>query len=328
MTTMNHAVTITAYEQAEYFEVEHCGLPAADEVAGETVVSLISPGSELAGCFFGSPPFPKFPGYAAVMIVTDVGAQVDSVQPGDYVFFPGYHRRYQKAKAGSVLSLPTQLDPSVAVIARLMGVSMTTLMTTTARPGERVLIMGAGPVGYLAAHMFQESGYRVSVSDPDPQRRELLASTGIRSVLEQVRSHDGQESEKDEGFALAIDCSGHETAVLEACRAVRKGGEVVMVGVPWKPRTDHKAHELLHAIFHNYVHLRSGWEWEIPHHASDFRPHSITGNWRTALDWLSEGKIPVDGLIRSFRPQEAQTAYRSLADRKIDEIFVAFDWRS
>lgn len=322
---MNTAVTISAYEQAEYVEVEHCGPPDSHEVMGETVVSLISPGSELAGCYFGNPPFPKFPGYAAVMKVTDIGAQVDTVQPGDYVFFSGQHQRYQKTSLASVLPLPNQLDPSAGVIARLMGVSMTTLMTTSARPGDRILIMGSGPVGYLAAHMFRISGYHVTICDPDPQRRELLVSTGISSVLEQVQSSDSGYGGL---FALVIDCSGHEAAVLDACRVVRKGGEVVMVGVPWKPRTDRKAHELLHAVFHNYVHLRSGWEWEIPTHASDFRPYSIMGNWKTALDWLQEGKIPLDGLIRAFHPQKAQLAYSSLAARTIRELFVVFDWRS
>lgn len=48
--------------------------------------------------------------------------------------------------------MPDGLASETAVIARLMSVSMTTLMTTKARPGDRVVITGAGPVGF-AAHL-------------------------------------------------------------------------------------------------------------------------------------------------------------------------------
>ena len=87
-------------------------------------------------------------------------------------------------------------------------------------------------------------------------------------------------------IALAVDCSGHEQAVLDACRVVRKRGEVVLVGVPWRRQSDLTAHQVLIEVFHRYVHLRSGWEWEIPHRAAEFRPHSIYGDFRTALRWL------------------------------------------
>lgn len=64
--------------------------------------------------------------------------------------------------------MPDGLASETAVIARLMSVSMTTLMTTKARPGDRVVITGAGPVGFLAAHL---SGLAATVcpsSTPTP----------------------------------------------------------------------------------------------------------------------------------------------------------------
>jgi hypothetical protein len=43
------------------------------------------------------------------------------------------------------------------------------------------------------------------------------------------------------------------------------------VGVPWQRLTDLYAHDVIHAVFNNFVHLRSGWEWEVPIHARDFK---------------------------------------------------------
>jgi threonine dehydrogenase-like Zn-dependent dehydrogenase len=127
-------------------------------------------------------------------------------------------------------------------------------------------------------------------------------------------------------IALALDCSGHEQAVLDACRVVRKRGEVVLVGVPWQRQTDLYAHDVLIEVFHRYVILRSGWEWEIPHHAADFRPHSIYGDFRTALRWLSEDKIAAEGLVRRVSPADAPAVYQSLLLKTTPALFTVYNW--
>jgi threonine dehydrogenase-like Zn-dependent dehydrogenase len=113
---------------------------------------------------------------------------------------------------------------------------------------------------------------------------------------------------------------------MDACRVVMKKGEVVLVGVPWKRCTDLSAHELLHAIFHRYVVLRSGWEWELPLHPTDFRAGSIWGNLAAALRWLGEGKVPLDGLIARYSPGQCQQAYQDLQHGRIQGLAVVFDW--
>jgi threonine dehydrogenase-like Zn-dependent dehydrogenase len=108
---------------------------------------------------------------------------------------------------------------------------------------------------------------------------------------------------------------------------VRKRGEVVLVGVPWKRQTDLFAHDVLIEVFHRYIVLRSGWEWEIPHHAGDFRPHSIYGDFCTALRWLAEGQIAVQGMVRLVDPADAAEAYRSHLHKTAPALFSVFDWR-
>ena len=200
---------------------------------------------------------------------------------------------------------------------------MTTLMTTAARPGDRVLITGAGPVGFLAAQMFALSGYDVLVAEPDAVRRRQVELAGIRSVYARTPVEDASVAG---AVALVVECSGHEQAVLDACRVVRKRGEVVLVGVPWRRQTDAFAHELLSLVFHKYVVLRSGWEWELPHHSADFSPHSIDAGFDTALRWLADGRIRTDGLIRRAYPLDAHLAYQDLLHRRAEGLFTVFDW--
>jgi threonine dehydrogenase-like Zn-dependent dehydrogenase len=107
---------------------------------------------------------------------------------------------------------------------------------------------------------------------------------------------------------------------------VRKGGEVVLVGVPWRRRTETYAHDLLHAVFHNYVVLRSGWEWELPRHSADFQPASIQRNLATALQWLAEGRVSVQGLYSAAQPAEAQEAYQAVLTGDTPTLATAFLW--
>jgi len=126
--------------------------------------------------------------------------------------------------------------------------------------------------------------------------------------------------------ALVVECSGHEQAALDAYQVLRPRGELVLVGVPWRRQTDTYAHELLSLVFHKYVLLRSGWEWELPHHSADFSPHSIHSGFDTALRWLADERINTENLISSANPLEAQSIYQDLLHRKTEALFSVFDW--
>ncbi len=317
------AISITAKEHAELVEVAAPETLGPNEVRGKTLFTLVSPGTELAHNYTGTA-FPSFPGYAATFVVETLGTEVDGISEGDVCFCMGSHRSFQQVDAFAAHPVPTGLSPEKAALARLMGVSMTTLMTTTARPGDRVMVMGAGPVGFLAAQMFALSGYEVFVVEPNEGRRHLVEQSGIRHAYDKAPVDDANVAGT---VGLVVECSGHEQATLDAFSVVRKGGEVVLVGVPWRRQTDAYAHDVLSLVFHKYVVLRSGWEWELPNHSADFAPHSIHSGFDRALRWLADGRINAENLISSADPREAQSVYQDLLHRKTEALFSAFDWR-
>ncbi len=317
-----HVVTVTSKENAELVETADGAELKSGEIRGRTICSLISPGTELAWNYCGEK-FPTCPGYSAVFRADEVGSDVKDFKKGDIVFCMGGHRSVQRCESVKAMRVPDSLAPEKAVLARLIGVSMTTLVTTAARPGDIVVVSGAGPVGYLAAQIFNLSGYDVRVVEPLCARREMVEKAGIPALAEMPHGEDSLRGK----IALVVECSGHEQAVLGACMAVRRRGEVVLVGVPWRRFTELHAHELLHAVFHNYVVLRSGWEWELPHHSSNFQPHSIFSGYGTALRWLSEGRLRLDGLAELLDPRNPQKAYQDLLNRRAKGLFQIFDWR-
>lgn len=317
------AVTITARGRAELLQVDApAGPPGDGEISGATLATAVSPGTEINWAFLGSG-FPSTPGYAAVFRVDEVGPATPGVAPGDRYFVMGPHRSFQRCRAADAIRVPDGLDPADATLARLIGVSMSTLTTTAARPPQLVLVTGLGIVGHLAARLFGSCGYDVMGWDPSASRRAAAEAAGIPCL-----SAPPADTPRVSGrVALVLECSGHEGAAIEGCRVVQKRGEVVLLGVPWAARSAESAFALTHAIFHQYAVVRSGWEWEVPFHPAEFRSGSIIGNLAGALRWLAERRISSAGIYRLAPPGTAQEVYTALADQSWPALTAVFDWR-
>ncbi|UVI33805.1 zinc-binding dehydrogenase [Paenibacillus spongiae] len=322
---MNYAVQINGNRRAELVSEAGPQRCEAGHVRGQSVYSLISPGTELMSGFMIELQKPSRTGYATVFRIDEMGEGVTGLEIGDHVLCMGPHQSSQHVQAGDVVKLPDGLSPDLGVLARLLNVSMTTLMTTAARPGELVLVTGAGPVGFLAAHLFKRCGYEVMICDPDARRREAARASGIEHVYAEPPLDDPEWSERR--AALVLECSGHEAAVLSGAKFARLKGEVVLIGVPWKRRTELFAQELLSVIFFQYVVVRSGWEWEIPLHPGHFQPHSIFTDLHKGVRWLSEGLTDLSVLTRKVSPRDANQVYNDIADGKYPELFILFDWQ-
>lgn len=323
MATSMNAIAFVAKERAELVDWALTPTPLGEQdVTGRTLATLASPGTELNG-YIAERTEPGLSGYAAVCEIDEVGSAVVDLKPGDRVFCMGAHASRQRCHQSEAIRIPAGMDPAVAVFARLMGVSWSTLVTTTARPPDRVLVTGLGPVGNLAAQIFSAAGYTVTAVDPVANRRALAQSLGLEDVRESVPT---DVAVLGGAIQLAVECSGHERAVIDCCQVAAKRGEVVLVGVPWRKRCDASAFEVLHAVFHRYVVLRSGWEWEVPRQARDFTVGSIQADLAGALRWLREGRVKVDGLAVRARPAEAQQVWQDLLHQRGTCPTAVFDW--
>jgi threonine dehydrogenase-like Zn-dependent dehydrogenase len=317
-------ILFTAYEKAELCDVpEPQGNLDPGKIRCRSEVSLVSPGTELNWGFRGKT-FPIHTGYTNVSVIEDVGAEVTDLKPGDTVFSHGAHVEKFDFDAKKVIKVPEGLKPEVAVYARLMGISMSTLNTAAAHPPSGVLVTGLGPIGNLAAQIFRRCGYSVTGVEPDASRRKDALACGLQDV--RANADEACADLKDK-VALHVECSGHEQATLQGCRLVRKRGEVVLLGVPWKKLTDLHAHELLYEIFHRFVVLRSGWEWEIPMDARDFSFYSIADNVACAMDWLRDGSIQTEPLGSAYSPADCQKVYLGLLNKNLPTSTALFDWR-
>lgn len=104
-------------------------------------------------------------------------------------------------------------------------------------PGDDVLVEGPGPIGVLTAIVADSVGANVVVSGlgKDAEYRlPLLDEQGIDTVNVQSTEMDDVIDERTDGrgFDLIFDTTGHRSGVEEAVEHVRKGGQIVVVGIP------------------------------------------------------------------------------------------------
>lgn len=290
---------------------------APDHIAGPTVFSMISAGTEINGFYLDvfNWGFPKKAGYTVVFRVEHLGKDVQGIEKGDLVFFMGNHQSYQITHYQNVVKVPEGVKPEHALFARLAGVSMATLSRTNITPGERVLVMGLGTVGLMAMHVFSNLGYEVIGVDPDANRRAFAEKSGFKEIYEKSPYDKYHQT-----IGLALECSGNESAVLDCTYIVRPHGEVSLVGVPWKPYTDIKVYNLLHSIFYNYVKIYSGWEMDLPFNESTFTHESMSKNYRLALNLIKDGKINLDDLYTIRHYTDAQNAYDDIFEKREQKI--------
>jgi threonine dehydrogenase-like Zn-dependent dehydrogenase len=318
-------IIFAAKKDARIIEEDFSLDPGEDEITGKTLVSVVSSGSETGGYmdYFGGTVYPCDTGYANVAEVKAVGTAVKGLRPGDMVFSQAPHREFIRLKEEDTVVVPAGMTAEHAVLARFPAVSMTTLIKTKIKPTENVVVAGLGIIGLMCAQVMRRCGYPVYCVDPAPLRRSIAEKHGVENTFASFEELAGTGA----AFGLCIDCSGNDDATLALVKLVRKGGEVALVGVPWRATSGTVVNELFRMIFTGYVTLYSGWEWSIPKRPLPFLPDSNFKSFALAMDWIHRGEIKVEDIYETRRPEECVEVYREISEGRLGKTCALFDWR-
>jgi len=124
--------------------------------------------------------------------------------------------------------MPEGLDFESAAMVEPVDVAVRALRQGSMRPGDRVLVFGAGNIGLLLVQVARALGAgRVTVTEPVHARRGLAASLGVDEAL---AAFDRERLEKQ--FDVVVDGVGTQATVLDALAACARGGRIVVYGVP------------------------------------------------------------------------------------------------
>lgn len=102
------------------------------------------------------------------------------------------------------------------------------------KPGDRVLVVGAGPIGMSCAVNARTYGAHVVLSDTSPQRRIFGEKNFGLAVLDPFRYDYLEEiSRMTDGalFDAVVDTTASKSAMENAWKWITQGGKIVFVGI-------------------------------------------------------------------------------------------------
>ncbi|MEW5815886.1 MAG: alcohol dehydrogenase catalytic domain-containing protein [Spirochaetota bacterium] len=100
------------------------------------------------------------------------------------------------------------------------------------KPGQRILIIGAGPIGMLLLQIAQIKGStEATVIDTNSKRAEFAEKFGATATSSSLKEVNGS------AFDVVIDATGVPDVMGKSIHFARKGGKVLLFGVPPQGKT-------------------------------------------------------------------------------------------
>ena len=123
------------------------------------------------------------------------------------------------------------MDDESAAMVEPVAVAVRALEQGKMKPGDRVLVFGAGNIGLLLIQVAKALGAgRVVVTDLVESKVELARSLGVDEAINVREGFPASSLEKQ--FDVVIDGVGNEESVRNALTACGRGGRIVVYGVP------------------------------------------------------------------------------------------------
>jgi polar amino acid transport system substrate-binding protein len=249
-------------------------------------------------------------GYSCAGEVVEVGAGLgaaDGFAPGEMVACAGaqaaHHAELNAVPRNLCARLPAGVSAEQAAFVTVGAIALHGVRLAELTLGERVLVVGAGLVGQLAAQIARASGCRVHVVDPDAARVEVAARLGA-----QAGPIEGAD-------AVIVCASGDSNDPLEtAVGAARDRARIVAVGdvrldVPRRAFYDK---ELSLRVSRGYgpgrydpVYEERGYDYPLP-----YVRWTEGRNLDAFLELLADGRVRTDALVtHRFPIERAEDAY-------------------
>lgn len=145
--------------------------------------------------------------------------------------------------------------------------------------GDRVLVIGPGPMGIVAAQAVRAAGGTVTLVglERDAARLEVANRLGFTTAV-------AGRDPIDFNFDAICECSGAETGANLALGAVRRGGRYIQVGIFGKPITID-----IDQVLYKELIYTSGFA-------------STPASWQRAIRLLEAGAVVLDPLVTDVVP--------------------------
>jgi threonine dehydrogenase-like Zn-dependent dehydrogenase len=196
----------------------------------------------------------------------------------------GAFATYKLAGEDELLARPAGLPARAAALAEPLAVALHGITQSGVRPGQRALVLGAGPIGALSIAALRALGVaEVTCAEPHERRRVLAWTVGATAVVDPTDLEVPGVAEPGRVVEGAVDvvleCSGKAAAMVAGLAQLVRGGTLVLVGAGMEaPRFDPNR------ILLNELVVTGAFTYDA-------------GGFERALDLLASGRMPVDDLL-------------------------------
>jgi (R,R)-butanediol dehydrogenase / meso-butanediol dehydrogenase / diacetyl reductase len=220
---------------------------------------------------------------------------------------PGGLQERWNVPASVAVPLPAGLDLRTAALVEPVAVAVHDVRRSELAPGDRVVVLGGGPIGVLIAVVARAAGAQVLVAEIDAARRGRVAGLGFEvadpagaDLAETVGAWtDGA------GADVVFEVSGAAAAARSATSLARVRGTVVIVAIHSAPREID-----LHRVFWRELRLLGARVYERV-------------DVERAIELLDQAVIPVDAVISAVVPlEQVAAAFDDLASGRALKILV------
>jgi (R,R)-butanediol dehydrogenase/meso-butanediol dehydrogenase/diacetyl reductase len=145
----------------------------------------------------------------------------------------GAFAAFKAIDVGSLFRIPDGLGLRSAALAEPMAVALRGVRRSGVKPGQAVLVTGAGPIGMFSVAVLRAIGVTdITVSEPGERRRELALAVGAaRTVLpDELVTPRFPMDVVESPFHAALECSGRPDAMEAALGQLGRSGTLVLSG--------------------------------------------------------------------------------------------------
>lgn len=280
-------------------------------------------------------------GHEYVGIVEEIGDDVSTIHPGDFVIGSfmasdntceicqsGYqsgcvHVEFVGAGGaqaeylripladGTLVATPEMPAddkiPSLLAASDVLGTGWFGAKAAEVGPGKTVAVVGDGAVGLLAILAAKQLGAdRIIAMSRHESRQQLAKEFGATDIVEE-RGDEGVAKVKELtgglGAHSVIEAVGTQESMMQAIRSTRNGGHVGYVGV------SHDVQLLGEEMFFSHVHLHGG-----PAPVREYLPELIDLIW---TDTINPGKVfdlevALDDIAEGYKAMDERRAIKAL----------------
>jgi predicted dehydrogenase/threonine dehydrogenase-like Zn-dependent dehydrogenase len=266
-------------------------------------------------------------GYSAAGEVLEVGPAVAGIRPGQLVATGGAgrasHAQFQAVPGLLCAVVPDGVPPADAAFTTVASIALHGLRLAEAGPGSKVVVIGLGLVGQLAARLAMAAGCEVAGIDPAAHARAVAAGSGVLALDELGDATTGQVRawSRGRGADAVLVCAASRSSVpvLRGPALCRDRAPVVVVGDVGLDldRTPFYEKEISLRFARSYGPGRydaSYESWGVDYPAGHVR-WTEGRNFEAVLDLMAAGRLQVADLVtHTFGIDDAAAAYRLIDD--------------